>query len=163
MIIRYIEEINRMIDIEDMLLYACKARDRFLKVFTARSLEKAHQVTYWLWLCNGGHCVQCANVTFYDVQRHCDCFLASWRTSKSKVNGGCCNSAAGNKTEFEKSWQIKFLLCIPTITDNLDKYNHNWDSLTPEKDSGSSRTCSGSLEARPFDRQLGEGDPAAWG
>ena len=149
MIIRYIEEINRTIDKIDMLLYACKTRDRFLKVFTARSLEKAHQVTYWLRLCNGGHCVQCANVTFYDVQRHCDCFLASWRTSKSKVNGGCCNSAAGNKTEFEKA-----------ISRNK---NRNWDSLTPEKDSGSSRTCSGSLEARPFDQQLGEEDPAAWG
>ena len=45
---------------------------------------------------------------------------------------------------------------------NFEKYNNNWDYLTPEKDNGSSRTCSGSLEARPFDQQLGEEDPAAW-
>ena len=150
-----------MIDTVDMLLYASKTPHRLPKVYTARSLEKAHQVTYWLRLCNGGNCVHCANVTFYDVQRHCDCFLASWRSSKSKVNGGCCNSAAANKTGFD---EMRFLLCIPTITNmnNLEKYNHDWDYLTPEKDSGSSRTCSGSLEARPFDQQLGEEDPAAW-
>ena len=92
-----------------MLLYACKAPHRFSKVYTARSLEKAHQVTYWLRLCNGGNCVQCANVTFYDVQRHCDCFLASWRSLKSKVNGGCCNSAAANEDGVWKSWLILFL------------------------------------------------------
>ena len=46
---------------------------------------------------------------------------------------------------------------------NFEKYNNNWDYLTPEKDNGSSQTCSGSLEARPFDQQLGEEDPAAWG